>query len=219
MQSRFQLVGLLLALAWGGCATVPGEPRNLDSVKAEIRDYVKSGRYTNAIAAVTTQAEAWLAERAARKGPGERLAVVFDLDETLLSNWEEIESLGLGYSAAVWEAWVADGRAPAIEPVRSVYRTARRLGVEIYFISGRREHQRGGTEKNLRAIDCIVASALILKPDDAKSTSAAFKTAARAKLAGQGVVIIANLGDQESDLVGGYAERTFKLPDPFYLSP
>jgi hypothetical protein len=29
-------------------------------------------------------------------------------------------------------------------------------------------------------------------------------------------VIIANLGDQFSDLAGGYAERTFKLPNPFY---
>ena len=72
---------------------------------------------------------------------------------------------------------------------------------------------------NLRAIDCIVSSALIMKPDEAKGTSAAFKTAARAKLAAQGVVIIANIGDQESDLVGGYAERTFKLPDPFYFTP
>ncbi len=209
---------MLLALA--GCtASLPEQPRNLDLLKAEIRDYVKSGRYEGAIAAVATKADAWLVERTARRTPSERLAVVFDLDETLLSNWQEIDSLGLGYSASVWEAWVADGKAPPIEPVRAVYRTAQKLGLEIYFITGRRERQRAGTEKNLRAIDCVAASALIMKPDDAKGSSAAFKTAARARLAAQGVVIIANLGDQESDLVGGYAERTFKLPDPFYLSP
>ncbi len=208
----------LAVLALAGCATTSNEPRNLDLLKAEIRDYVKSGRYERAIAAEAAKADAWLVERTARKTPGERLAVVFDLDETLISNWTEIDSLGLGYSAPVWEAWVADGQAPAIEPVRKVYQNARRLGLEIYFITGRREHQRAGTEKNLRAIDCIVSSALIMKPDDAKGTSAAFKTAERAKLAAQGAVIIANLGDQDSDLVGGYAERTFKLPDPFYLS-
>ncbi|MGB6550988.1 MAG: HAD family acid phosphatase [Xanthobacteraceae bacterium] len=28
--------------------------------------------------------------------------------------------------------------------------------------------------------------------------------------------MIANVGDQESDLSGGYAEKTFKLPNPFY---
>ena len=58
-----------------------------------------------------------------------------------------------------------------------------------------------------------------MKPDALKEASATFKTAERARLVAQGYTIVANLGDQESDLVGGYAERTFKLPDPFYLSP
>jgi acid phosphatase len=31
-------------------------------------------------------------------------------------------------------------------------------------------------------------------------------------------VIIANMGDQASDLAGGHAEKTFKLPNPFYLT-
>jgi len=31
-------------------------------------------------------------------------------------------------------------------------------------------------------------------------------------------MIIANIGDQESDLAGGFAEKTFKLPNPFYIS-
>ena len=43
------------------------------------------------------------------------------------------------------------------------------------------------------------------------------KTAARRALYREGYTIIANLGDQESDLRGGYEERSFKLPDPLYL--
>ena len=47
-----------------------------------------------------------------------------------------------------------------------------------------------------------------MKAEDAKGTSAAFKTAERAKLAAQGVVIIANLGDQAGALESyGKAER------------
>ena len=38
------------------------------------------------------------------------------------------------------------------------------------------------------------------------------------KITADGYTIIANLGDQESDLAGGYAEKTFKLPNPFYLT-
>jgi hypothetical protein len=30
---------------------------------------------------------------------------------------------------------------------------------------------------------------------------------------------VASMGDQQSDLTGGYAERTFKLPNPVYFLP
>ena len=31
--------------------------------------------------------------------------------------------------------------------------------------------------------------------------------------------VVANLGDQYSDLIGGYADRTVKLPNPTYYLP
>ena len=40
----------------------------------------------------------------------------------------------------------------------------------------------------------------------------------RRRIAEQGYTILLSMGDQESDLAGGYAERTFKLPNPFYLT-
>jgi len=36
---------------------------------------------------------------------------------------------------------------------------------------------------------------------------------------GEICTIIVNAGDQESDLAGGYAERAYKLPNPFYYIP
>jgi hypothetical protein len=41
----------------------------------------------------------------------------------------------------------------------------------------------------------------------------------RREIIAQGFQIIANLGDQASDLAGGCAERGFKLPNPFYFIP
>ena len=35
----------------------------------------------------------------------------------------------------------------------------------------------------------------------------------------EGYTIVANIGDQPSDLDGGFAERTFLLPNPFYRIP
>jgi len=46
-----------------------------------------------------------------------------------------------------------------------------------------------------------------------------FKAPERRKIAEQGYAIILNVGDQESDFKGGYAERTFKLPNPVYYLP
>ena len=225
-------LSVVAALAVAGCATVSREPPNLYPHKQEIRAYVDSGAYDHDMASVALRARTWIEKRAApvagapggpidgaqgRRGGG-KLAMVFDLDETLLSNWPQLSALDFGYLPAAWDAWVAAGPAPAVEPVRDLYRAARRLGVEVIFITGRREHDRAGTEKNLRAIDCADYAVLICKPDNSQETSGAFKLGQRRRLVAEGRIIIANVGDQESDLAGGYAERTFKLPNPFYLT-
>ena len=215
---------MVAALVFAGCTTVSREPPNLDPHKQEIRAYVDSGAYDWDIVSVARRARSWIETRAAAvtgtqpmRGDG-KLAMVFDLDETLLSNWPQLSALDFGYLPAAWDAWVAAGTAPAVEPVRDLYRAARRLGVEVIFITGRREHDRAGTEKNLRAIDCADYAVLICKPDNSQETSGAFKLGQRRRLVAEGRIIIANVGDQESDLAGGYAERTFKLPNPFYLT-
>jgi predicted secreted acid phosphatase len=211
------LASTLLVLA--GCASPPAEPPNVGRLKAEIRAYVDSGRYQRDIAAVAAKADTWLVKRAAQRKPDERLAVVFDLDETLLSNWPMIQAEDLGGSDATWTVWLNRSEAPPIEAVREVYRTARRLGFEVFYLTGRHEQQRGITERNLQFAGCGEYAALLMKPETWKGNAADFKTAERARLTAEGHVIVANLGDQDSDLSGGFAERIFKLPDPFYFTP
>ncbi len=207
------------AMSTGGCVTGPHEPANLDPLKQEIRIYVDSGGYDRDIAAVAAKATAWLEERAARRTPGERLALVLDLDETLLSDLAAEKENDFGGSDATWAAWLAMGDAPAIGAVRAVYRRARQLHIEVFLLTGRAERDRPPTEKNLVAIGCNDYAGLIMKPNDDRRPVAAFKTGERKRLTAAGRAIVANIGDQESDLAGGYAERTFKLPNPFYLTP
>lgn len=214
-----RLIVLLVGLGWSlcaGAAPASREPANLDALKEEMRVYVDSGNYREDIAAVAAEAAAWL-ERRAGQG-GQRLTVIFDLDETLISNWSHMKEMDFAYLPGPWTAWVHSARGPAIEPVQAVYRVARRLGIEVIFITGRPERDREGTERNLRAIGSGDYAALWCKPDGAKETTGAFKAAVRARLAAEGRVIIANIGDQASDLAGGNAEKTFKLPNPFYLT-
>jgi predicted secreted acid phosphatase len=200
-----------------GCATTTREPANLTPHKQQVRAYVESGDYLRDLDRVAARAKAWVEERAARGG--DKLTVIFDLDETLLFNWPHISAMDFGYVPATWENWVNEAKAPPIESVREVYRTARRLGVDVIFITGRPESHRAGTERNLKAIDCGDYAGLLCKPAGYPGGSAAYKTATRERLTREGRQIIANIGDQMSDLSGGWSEKIFKLPNAFYELP
>ena len=50
-------------------------------------------------------------------------------------------------------------------------------------------------------------------------TTIHYKSATRAHIESLGYDIVANFGDQFSDLEGGFADRTFKLPNPNYFLP
>jgi hypothetical protein len=78
---------------------------------------------------------------------------------------------------------------------------------------------RAATERNLQAAG-YEWTGVLLKPDALSTQSAVeFKAPERKKLMDQGYTIIVNMGDQMSDLEGGFAERTYKLPNPFYFVP
>ena len=46
-----------------------------------------------------------------------------------------------------------------------------------------------------------------------------YKSGVRAHIESQGFEIVGNFGDQFSDLIGGFADKTFKLPNPNYYLP
>jgi predicted secreted acid phosphatase len=193
------------------------EPYNLYLLKQELKAYIDDGRYEAGIATVAAEAKAWIEERAARGG--DKLAVVFDLDETLLSNLHHMRAMDFGYVPQLWDQWVADADATLIAPVREAYLAARERNVAVIFITGRKTTDQPGTENNLRAVGLGGYTRVFYKPNGYPETSEHFKTATRKKLVEEdGYTIIANIGDQASDLAGGYAERTFKLPNPFYIA-
>ncbi len=198
------------------------EPKNLYTLKQEINAYVASGAYGREVARVAAEANQYLLRRIPRGIPkhakhSQKLAVVFDIDETTLSNLRHIQANDYGYIPKVWDAWVAAGQATAIFPVQAIYNTAVNAKVDVFFITGRKQGDAPGTERNLRQVGYENWTKIFYKPDDFAESTRAFKIVTRRQLAAEGYLIIANIGDQQSDLAGGYAEKTFKLPNPFYL--
>jgi len=204
---------LALALA-AGCAH--REPANLLPHKQKLRAYVDSGNYARQTAEVALRANKYLLRRV-QKLPA-KPAIVFDIDETALTNLPQIVAQDFGYVPKEWDAWVARSQARAILPVQIVYETAVRHGVAVIFLTGRKEAERAATERNLRDVGYETWEQLHFKPDDITLTTGTFKKRLRQQLIKDGYTILANLGDQDSDFVDGHSERDFKLPNPFYLT-
>ena len=219
MSNRLLALGLALVIAVGSLPAI--EPANLSTLKQQVTSYVATGEYGKEVAKVAAEANHYLVRRIPRGIPrsvkrATKLAVVFDIDETMLSNLRHIQANDYGYIPKIWNAWVSEGQATAIYPVQAVYTTVLNAKVDIFFITGRSPEGAAATERNLRQVGFETWTRIIYKPEDFSESARAFKIDARRQLAAEGYLIIANLGDQNSDLVGGYAERTFKLPNPFY---
>jgi predicted secreted acid phosphatase len=220
MLKRLLTLGLALLFTAGAVTAV--EPANLSALKQQINTYVTTGEYGKDVVRVAADANKYLTWRIPRGIPkynktAQKLAVVFDIDETTLSNVRHIQANDYGYLPKVWDAWVAQGQATAIYPVQAVYNTAVNAGVDVFFITGRTPEGAAATERNLRQVGYETWARIIYKPADFAEPTRGFKIDARRKLAAEGYLIILNIGDQNSDLVGGYAERFFKLPNPFYI--
>ncbi len=198
---------------------------NLDSLKKELRQYhdctCTCGCYAHDLDRQSDRAIAFLRQRAARRRPQEKLALVLDIDETTLSNYKEMAGADFAYQAAAFNAWIESAQAPAIPGTLRLYKEAQKLGVSVLFLTGRPESERAVTERNLRAQGFDSWQELIMRrADQVSETASKFKQTARADLVAEGYTLAANVGDQWSDLKGKpEAEYSVKYPDPYYFIP
>ena len=206
--------------------TIPNLGPLLDRVnalKSELRAYHacsdKDSCYAKDLDLEADRAIAFLRKRAAHHQSGEKLALVLDIDETTLSNWDQMSTANFEFESKSFNAWVESAQAPAIPGTLRVYNEAQRLGVSVFFLTGRSDSQRAATETNLRLRGFSTWRQLIMRsPEQGKTTALAFKSAERARIVAAGYRIILNIGDQWSDLRGNpQAEYSVKYPDPFYF--
>ncbi|MFE3637144.1 HAD family acid phosphatase [Streptomyces cellostaticus] len=146
--------------------------------------------------AVMDQALPYLKDRIAAAGPGEKQAIVFDIDNTTLET-----DFGFSYPQ------------PANKPVLNVARYAQEHGVRLFFVTARPGILYWPTEYNLEHDGYDVSGLYVRGLVDLFKNVATYKTAQRVDIEKQGYTIVANIGNSATDLSGGHAERTYKLPD------
>jgi acid phosphatase len=238
LKLRPVVVAVLMVTAgsWCGLAAQQPQPRfssdasaeripNLDKLKAELRQYhdctCKCGCYTHDIDVQADKAIAFLRRRVAHRRPHQKLALILDIDETTLSNYAEETGADFAYNAAAFDAWVQSAQATALPGTLRLYKEAQRLGVSIFFITGRPENERAATERNLRAQGFDNWKLLVMRPAaHGAQTIGQYKAVVRSQIVQDGYTLALNVGDQWSDLRGKpEAEYSVKYPDPFYFIP
>ncbi|MER6538688.1 HAD family acid phosphatase [Streptomyces sp900105755] len=145
---------------------------------------------------VMDQALPYLKQRIAAAEPGQKQAIVFDIDNTTLET-----DFGFSYPQ------------PANKPVLNVAKYAQEHGVSLFFVTARPGIIDLPTEYNLEHDGYQVSGLYARGFLDLFKDVAAYKTAQRADIENKGYDIIANIGNSATDLSGGHADKTFKLPD------
>jgi len=145
---------------------------------------------------VMNQALPQLKQRIASTKPGEKQAIVFDIDNTTLET-----DFGFSYPQ------------PANKPVLEVAKYAQEHGVALFFVTARPGIIYSVTDYNLKYRGYKVSGLYVRGFLDLFKNVGDYKTAQRIDIESKGYTIIANIGNSATDLSGGHAEKTYKLPD------
>ncbi|HEV7625228.1 MAG TPA: HAD family acid phosphatase, partial [Streptomyces sp.] len=86
-------------------------------------------------------------------------------------------------------------------------------GVAVYFVTARPGIIYSLTEHNLKQAGFPISGLYVRDLPDIFDEVSKYKTAKRAEIEAKGYKIIANIGNTPTDMAGGHAEKTFKLPD------
>jgi acid phosphatase len=187
---------------------------NLDTAKEQITHYYESGQYDKELTEIITEAK----EKFSNVKPEPNSAVVFDIDETTLDNYEAIKQIGYGYEKMYWDDWLEKANAPAIPQVKELYDFLLHKGYKIVFITGKKDYQYNATLKNMKSVGYTEFDTLVTRgKEEYKIKSSQFKSQKRKELTEKGYVIAGCVGDQLTDCEGPNCGIVVKLPNYLYL--
>jgi predicted secreted acid phosphatase len=208
--SRALTLALLLALA--APAVAHAATQRTATTPAALR--AGHAAYERSITAGFTKATKLLDTQLA-KHP-KKPTVVLDIDETTLSNWACLDAVDFDLSGLT--TCVIKSESVAFPAAKRFVAHARARKVALAFITGAPQAACALRRKNLIAQGIAAPFTLVCRPpSDTRDTVVPYKSGARRALIAKGATIVLDVGDQKSDLAGGAARRTLRLPNPIYV--
>jgi hypothetical protein len=209
--------------------------------------FAADSNYAREAESVADQGSHWLAAKAHGRSHDQK-AIVLDVDDTTLATWNYEVASNWAYNPTTNAQFVTGQEFPAVPGMVDLVTNAAREGYAIFFLTGRPASQEQPTLGNLTSdgvgVDAGYPAPTTLKDGEdglftkpavgdypsyltsacsgdpnGSCTTIHYKSATRAHIESLGYDIVANFGDQYSDLKGGHADRTFKLPNPNYYLP
>jgi HAD superfamily, subfamily IIIB (Acid phosphatase) len=186
-----------------------------------------TGAYAKQMHRIEGRAAHYLAHRSKAGQP--KKAIVLDIDDTTLNTYNYEIYSNFVYDPTTNADFVNAAAFPAVFGMPHLVKTAKSEGYTIFFLTGRPSTQTSGTVTNLRKVGYpkVPAGHLFLKDNSdpwlsscsPNCTTTQYKSLTRKHIQSLGYRIVANFGDQFSDLRGGFANRRFKIPNPMYFLP
>lgn len=208
-----KLLLVIIPLFFIGCSSSP-QLMNLAVAKKNVQNYYENGQYTFEMKTVIDEAIRKLSVSDLGNNP----VAVFDIDETMLSNYPHTKEIGFGFDWTLWEEWLLKADAPVIPQTKRLYDWLLANNVKIVFITGRQYEVRDATLKNLEEQGITEFEDLITRsPKTGKMSAVVFKNYERSVLADKGYNVVVCVGDQWSDLEGDNVGLPVKLPNYLYL--
>lgn len=191
-----------------------GAPLNLAIAKIDVMEYYESGEFDKELKCIIEDALNYFKDREINNNS----VVIFDVDETALSNYKINKELDFGYVPEIWDEWIQEAMAPAIPHVKNLYDFLVEKNIRIIFLTGRKYYQSASTSINLKREGYTFFDTLITRNENEyKLTALEYKSKKRIELTKNGYNIIGTIGDQWSDLKGEYHGYQLKIPNYIYL--
>jgi HAD superfamily, subfamily IIIB (Acid phosphatase) len=195
----------------------------------DLHTFSPTGAYAHEMGGIVSNAE-WYLGHASRERTGHGTkAVLFDVDDTTLNTYSYEIFSNFVYNPTTNAQFVNAEVFPAVPHMVGLEKYAERHGYTVFFLTGRPGTQRAATEGNLTNVGYDVQDSNVYLKDytadtwlsscATSCTTDQYKTLTRQHIESLGYDIVANFGDQYSDLNGGFADRTFKIPNPMYFLP
>ncbi len=203
MKKRIIYFGIIISIFLSGCRPVP-QSNSQEHLLQAVSWYQNSAE----MKAIYIQSFSW-ATKLMKEKLGQRsskpLAVVLDIDETVLNNSPQTAQQivdGVPFSEEIWDEWCQLRKAEALPGALEFAKEAAALGVELFYISNRDIHLLDVTVENLNLAGFPYADAehVLLKTGG----SAKDERRARVRLSFDVALLI---GDNLEDFSGIFDER------------